>query len=114
MPKAVGTKCQLKGDVPAGTKLPVGDTLVVSPTDEPKTLSEQGISLKESAKWQAMADLPEETVKQVKSGTKTKKAAVIEVKKHAREKAHKAIVASAKPTKNKVDIYKTAGHSQSG
>jgi hypothetical protein len=80
MPKAKGTRGNIN-EVLTGAQ-PVG-----APVEPPKTLQEQGINYNQSVKWQAMAAIPEDTVIQIKSGAKTVKAAVLEVKKQARKAA---------------------------
>lgn len=56
MPKAKGTRGQLRGDVPKGAR--VGGTHVEQPT---ATLAELGIDRKTSALARHLADLPEKT-----------------------------------------------------
>ncbi len=53
MPKAKGTKNQLIG------RGVIGGNTVVPPIDEEKTLEELGITKRQSAQWQKVADIPE-------------------------------------------------------
>jgi hypothetical protein len=65
--RAKGTKGQLKGDVPAGTKLSVGSTKMEPPTNDAPTLSELGINKKTSSLAQKLAALPEAEVTAIKN-----------------------------------------------
>jgi len=57
--RAKGSKGQLKGDVPLGTKLSVGSTKLEPPTNDAPTLSDLGINKKTSSLAQKLATLPE-------------------------------------------------------
>jgi len=79
-----------KGAVTIGGDKRSGGTVILPPESNP-TLKELGLTKAESAAAQKLADVPEEMFEKVKSGTKTKSAAISAVKREEKKEELQAI-----------------------
>jgi hypothetical protein len=106
MPKAEGSRSQLKGDVPVGVSAPK------PPTANTPTLSDLGITKTQSSRWQASARMPEAQF-EAKVAV-AKKQAVSSVEATAAERAADHARGASMPTGQPASIHPAADVEEGG